>query len=461
MPSGTAHGEGLRPADLVGRDRRPGASKTMIARPRVFSTAPVARVLMLAALVLAVRSPSALAQPFSGYDTRSVASPTPEEKLLMLNMLANCEHGPGSLVDPGCQEIDLDGDGDVDLRDYYKLQSSGDAPPLVREKFPPYTLAPAEGTGWDTTDAKRVLIEFHHDQPLRSGTFRILLDTAEGEVGYYWGWTNADCWVHAGDHAIIVDVDRFPPHSPHVTGVRLTCAPSIELTGVRWIIPHDTARISLQWDDGRANNYAGAMALEQINERGTFWVVGSFIGQPTFMTLEQVLELDARGHFIGNHSFTHRQMNVNITEDELYDDFIAMAEWMESVGLTRGARYAALPYGSGNVHLVERLVYEGGFKMVRHTQANTGTWPTFNPYISTNDYDLSIYNRPYFINYLWPESATHMESRWREVIDVCIADHATGIAFGHGYASDMAPTIEYLGEQIQAGNIVHILPDQF
>lgn len=415
---------------------------------------------MLAAIVFAGGGSSASGQTAGAYSTRSVANPTPEEKLLMLNMLATCEHGPGLLVDAACREVDLDADGDVDLRDYLRLQGSGEASPPVRELFPPHALAPQDGTGWDITGATHLLIEFHHDQPLRNGTFRIVLETEQGDSGYYFGSTTADFWVHAGDHALILDLDRFPPHSMHVNRVRLSCYPSVELVKARFIIPQDHARVSLQWDDGYAQQWPAAAALEAIGQRGTFWIIGSGVGQPNYLTLAQVLELDARGHFVGNHSYSHLQLNVNATEDEVYDDFIAMAEWMEAVGLTRGARYAALPYGLGTTRLVERLIYEGGFKTVRQTRINNGTWPTFTPYTATDDYNLSIYNRPYFTNYLWPETVTHMESRWKEVIDVCIADQSTGCVYTHAYNPNAAAAIAYLGQQIQAGNVVHVLPDQ-
>jgi len=67
--------------------------------------------------------------------------------------------------------------------------------------------------------------------------------------------------------------------------------------------------IILTFDDGYLDHYTTVYPLlRQYGFTGTFFVVGNFIGQPGYMTLEQIAELAAAGMEIGGHTQTHRNL---------------------------------------------------------------------------------------------------------------------------------------------------------
>jgi peptidoglycan/xylan/chitin deacetylase (PgdA/CDA1 family) len=68
----------------------------------------------------------------------------------------------------------------------------------------------------------------------------------------------------------------------------------------------DRRTVVLTFDDGYADLYATAWpVLHKYGFTATAYIVGSFVGQPNYMTWDQVVELDRAGVNIGAHSLTH------------------------------------------------------------------------------------------------------------------------------------------------------------
>ena len=63
-------------------------------------------------------------------------------------------------------------------------------------------------------------------------------------------------------------------------------------------------------DDGTIDHYEiAAPTLEKYGMRGIFNIIGSRVGQPGYMTWDQLRDLVKRGHELGNHTWTHPNLN--------------------------------------------------------------------------------------------------------------------------------------------------------
>jgi peptidoglycan/xylan/chitin deacetylase (PgdA/CDA1 family) len=90
-----------------------------------------------------------------------------------------------------------------------------------------------------------------------------------------------------------------------------------------------TAPLSLiTFDDGGESAHSAiAPMLEERGHRGVFFIPTQYIGQPGFMSEEQIRDLDRRGHTIGSHSHSHPARISALPYDEI------VAEWKTSIAI--------------------------------------------------------------------------------------------------------------------------------
>jgi len=82
----------------------------------------------------------------------------------------------------------------------------------------------------------------------------------------------------------------------------------------------------LTFDDGGVSAYSRVVdRLDSLGWVGHFFVSTGYIGQPSFMSRQQIRELVRRGHVVGSHSHTHPLMMASCSPDEL------RMEWQSSV----------------------------------------------------------------------------------------------------------------------------------
>lgn len=115
-----------------------------------------------------------------------------------------------------------------------------------------------------------------------------------------------------------IEIERF---EEHLTKIAENRAPNkiIELKDNRnpFFITFD--------DGGRSAFTQTADALERRGWRGHFFVATDFIDTPTFLSVSEIKELDARGHIVGSHSASHPLRMASLSPDEL------RREWRTSV----------------------------------------------------------------------------------------------------------------------------------
>ena len=104
----------------------------------------------------------------------------------------------------------------------------------------------------------------------------------------------------------------------------------------------DRPYLAFSFDDGFASNVRTARILEEYDARACFFVVTDFLGTPTLsgareffgyanaidepaMTWSDVEDMKARGHEIGNHTRTHRQIS-DLSPERVHDEIGTAAE---------------------------------------------------------------------------------------------------------------------------------------
>jgi peptidoglycan/xylan/chitin deacetylase (PgdA/CDA1 family) len=147
------------------------------------------------------------------------------------------------------------------------------------------------------------------------------------------------------------------------------CAPAGPLE------PGETT-ISLTFDDGDADNYPMAEVLTQHGLRATWYIPSGLVGEPGYMSWEQLRALHADGHEIGGHSVSH----INI--DGL-DELALRHEVCDSRQALIDAGFEAVsfayPFG-GYDEAAKQMVRECGYASARSIGAGPENIPPDDPF---------------------------------------------------------------------------------
>jgi peptidoglycan/xylan/chitin deacetylase (PgdA/CDA1 family) len=109
--------------------------------------------------------------------------------------------------------------------------------------------------------------------------------------------------------------------------------------------PAGTFPFLLTVDDGGVSYHQViADLLEARGWRGHAFVSTDFIGRPGFLTLEQLRDLDARGHVIGSHSASHPSRFSTCRRDQMLQEWTHSRKMLEDV-LGHHVHTASLPGG--------------------------------------------------------------------------------------------------------------------
>lgn len=109
--------------------------------------------------------------------------------------------------------------------------------------------------------------------------------------------------------------------------------------------------VVVTFDDGHESNFSVAFPiLRRFNLRAEFFVTVSRIGQPGYMTWEQLASMRGAGMSIQSHGFDHRPM-TGLSDAELAEDLKSSREILGQE-LGQEVRYLAAPGG-----FVDKRVY--------------------------------------------------------------------------------------------------------
>jgi peptidoglycan/xylan/chitin deacetylase (PgdA/CDA1 family) len=124
-------------------------------------------------------------------------------------------------------------------------------------------------------------------------------------------------------------------------------------------------------DGGRSAHALIADLLEQRGWRGHFFITTNHIGAPSFVTVEQIRDLDRRGHIVGSHSCSHPARMSACSAEEV------LAEWQRSAAVLADVLGKAVPVASVPGGFYSRAVAhaaaQAGFRFL-FTSEPTASW---------------------------------------------------------------------------------------
>ncbi len=131
--------------------------------------------------------------------------------------------------------------------------------------------------------------------------------------------------------------------------------------------------VALSFDDGNLGQFERAFpALAARNMTATFFVTTSWVGQPGYVTWDQLREMKSAGMSIQSHTQTHRFLS-ELPADQLADELWRSKEELDTA-LKQSTDAIALPGGDRPRAALRHLLAEAGYRVVATSRwgANTG-----------------------------------------------------------------------------------------
>lgn len=135
------------------------------------------------------------------------------------------------------------------------------------------------------------------------------------------GDLRASGFAGAGPDSYKLEVGMF---EAHLAAIERVAAGRVALVGPNGAFSRAThSPVLLTFDDGGITAHEPtASMLEARGWRGHFFVVTARVGQPGFMSREQIVDLHRRGHHIGSHSHTHPAGFSRLSADQLLHECV-------------------------------------------------------------------------------------------------------------------------------------------
>lgn len=119
------------------------------------------------------------------------------------------------------------------------------------------------------------------------------------------------------------------------------------------LLTNNNIPVTFTFDDGGVSFYDDiAPILERYHHKGIFFISTKYIGTKGFLTKEQIVDLNMRGHIIGSHSHSHPKDLSRLSKIEIWN------EWKKSIDILYGitnnpVTYASVPNGYNSNNVVE------------------------------------------------------------------------------------------------------------
>lgn len=149
-----------------------------------------------------------------------------------------------------------------------------------------------------------------------------------------------------------------------------------------WTEGDGIPKLLITFDDGWATAYQNALPyMNQKGIRATMYTVPSFVGQPGYMTLAQLKEMQDAGWCIANHTYNHlHYLDDGLTVQQGGDEAERAAEWLINNGFKDGAYHLAYPYGQYDTGLTNKLKELGFYTARAITPGEAPRWDLQRPY---------------------------------------------------------------------------------
>lgn len=167
-------------------------------------------------------------------------------------------------------------------------------------------------------------------------------------------------------------------------------------------VPEDclpSSMVTFTFDDGYFSTYEKAFPiLEKYSYPATVFVISSAIGEPGYMTIEQILKLADSGWEIGSHTVSHPDL-TKLSDEQLKHELFDSKQYLESLGLT--VRNFSSPHGRYDERVVEMIS--------RYYDSHRTSWPA-----ELNNLPLNNPEDRYYLKSVSVEDKTTVEEvkRW-------------------------------------------------
>lgn len=141
----------------------------------------------------------------------------------------------------------------------------------------------------------------------------------------------------------------------------ITITPDELYAGLNGEIELPPKPVLITFDDGYIDNYTNAFPiLKKYNLRATIFVIPSFTSvYPTYMTWEQLKEMEANGITIESHTFSHPKLE-ELPDDEIRNELLNSKALLEE-NLGHPIEFIAYPTGTYNLHIAS-IAQDSGYK---------------------------------------------------------------------------------------------------
>jgi peptidoglycan/xylan/chitin deacetylase (PgdA/CDA1 family) len=116
--------------------------------------------------------------------------------------------------------------------------------------------------------------------------------------------------------------------------------------------------VIITFDDGYTDNYQTALPImEKYGMKGTVFVIAGQVGQPGYMTWDQIKFMQAKGIEIGSHTYSHIAL-TDIGQPQLVDELGRSKQVLET-NLAKPVNFLAYPYGQYNPSTIAAVKQAG------------------------------------------------------------------------------------------------------
>lgn len=135
--------------------------------------------------------------------------------------------------------------------------------------------------------------------------------------------------------------------------------------------------VCLTFDDGWLGNYIHAFPILQgYGFKATFFVATSLIGNPLYMTWEQLKQMRASGMSIQSHTVSHRPLG-DMEEKEIVYEFSESKKIIEE-RLTTKVNYLSLPHGHWDSKIWP-IAKKIGYRSICTSEVGFNLWDSLGP----------------------------------------------------------------------------------
>lgn len=117
----------------------------------------------------------------------------------------------------------------------------------------------------------------------------------------------------------------------------------------------------LSFDDGGSSFYhVIAPILERYGKKGLFFISTKYIDTPGFLTVEEIRELDVRGHIIASHSHSHPKIISELPADKIRQEWVVSKNILEEI-IGHEVKIASIPGGAVSNDVLS-IMCESGYQ---------------------------------------------------------------------------------------------------